>query len=248
MFDFAEIFRSVEHIWILWVLSASALVAITWWTIARISWRELLRWHRGEKGSAYTLAYVGVIPIYALLMCLVVETTLALVAKFGTLYAGYAASRTAVVWIPHAPAFEANAKIQQAAVQAFAPFSNGVEAMSSVDAGGVDGEAERYVAAYKAHVENPKSLRYLRSKYVYAQRAITASAERRPQENAQEDWQYDIVTTIEYRYAFHVPVLGRLIGTTGPNGFFLPIRSTVRLTGEAPQNQEQSLGIRYGSP
>ena len=51
-----------------------------------------------EDGAAYTLSYVMVIPVYALLICLIIETCLMLTAKLGTVYAGYAAARSASVW------------------------------------------------------------------------------------------------------------------------------------------------------
>lgn len=248
MFDFAEIFRSVEQIWILWILSASACVAITWWGLANLSWRSLLNVHRDEQGSAYTLAYAGVIPVYAVLMCLVVETSLALVAKFGTLYAGYSAARTAVVWLPHSQQDETEAKVQEAAVQSFVPFSNGLEELSAVDQGASGANVDRYIAAYKEHVQDPKSIRYLRAKYLYAEKALTTSFERQPRANSQEAWEYDVVATVQYKYAFHIPIIGRFVGTSSPDGFFWGITSRVRLTGEAPQNPEQSLGIRYASP
>ena len=51
-----------------------------------------------EDGAAYTLSYVMVIPVYALLICLIIESVLMLTAKLGTVYAAYAAARTASVW------------------------------------------------------------------------------------------------------------------------------------------------------
>ncbi len=51
-----------------------------------------------EDGAAYTLSYVMVIPVYALLICLIIESVLMMTAKLGTVYAAFAAARTASVW------------------------------------------------------------------------------------------------------------------------------------------------------
>ena len=50
-----------------------------------------------EDGAAYTLSYVMVIPLYALLICLIIESVLMMTAKLGTVYSAYAAARTASV-------------------------------------------------------------------------------------------------------------------------------------------------------
>ncbi len=53
---------------------------------------QLQKLNRGEEGGAYTLSYVMVIPLLMLLVCAIVETTLMMSAKLGTVYAAYAAA------------------------------------------------------------------------------------------------------------------------------------------------------------
>ena len=87
-------------IFVIWLVSAVTCVAITWRAKRAISWCQLCSLHKDERGGAYTLSYVMVIPIYLIAFCFVVETTFMLIAKLGTNYASFAAARTAIVWLP----------------------------------------------------------------------------------------------------------------------------------------------------
>ena len=61
----------------------------------------LVRFLRDEEGAAYSLSFVMVIPIFALMICLIIEGALIMTAKLGTVYAAFAAARTASVWSSH---------------------------------------------------------------------------------------------------------------------------------------------------
>ena len=84
-----------------------------------------------EEGAAYTLSYVMVIPVYALLICLIIETVLMLTAKLGTVYAAYAAVRTASVWSSHTTWEKAKEKAERAAFQSMTPFASGTQPLLS---------------------------------------------------------------------------------------------------------------------
>jgi len=64
-----------------------------------------------------------VMPIYILLLCLVIETTMGLIAKIGTVYSAYAAARNAIVYSSIDPA-SADERARHAAVRAMVPFAS----------------------------------------------------------------------------------------------------------------------------
>ncbi len=74
--------------------------------------------HRDEDGGAYTLSYVMTIPFLMLLVALIVESTLMMTAKVGTVYSAYAAARTACVWSSAADWPDTQDRIERAATQA----------------------------------------------------------------------------------------------------------------------------------
>ena len=94
-----------------------------------------MRLVRDEEGGAYTLSYVMVVPIIMLLMCLIVETTLMLSAKLGTVYAAFAGARVASVWSSAADWDRAEQRIEQAAIKAFVPFASGSSTGAGVGRG-----------------------------------------------------------------------------------------------------------------
>src|SRR6188768_3186348 len=78
-----------------------------------------------EDGAAYTLSYVMVIPVYALFICMMIESVLFLTAKLGTVYSAFAAARTASVWSSATTWDKAMEKAQLAAVRSMTPFASG---------------------------------------------------------------------------------------------------------------------------
>ena len=78
-----------------------------------------------EEGAAYTLSYVMVIPVYALLICMIIESVLMFTAKLGTVYAAFAAVRTATVWSSATTWEKAQEKAKRAATKAMTPFASG---------------------------------------------------------------------------------------------------------------------------
>ncbi len=93
-----EIFRGVEIIWVIWLVGV--LVLLHGLTRIRIADRrpKLAELVQCERGASYSLAYIFVVPVYLLFLCVVFESSMLLVAKVGTMYAAHAGARSAVVW------------------------------------------------------------------------------------------------------------------------------------------------------
>ncbi|MCE9603761.1 MAG: pilus assembly protein [Planctomycetia bacterium] len=250
MNPFTEIFRSVEVVWLLWLLSIVG-AGWCWRAIARCpvrrSPRELVAC---EAGVSYTLGFVITIPIFALLICLVVDLSLILVTKIGTMYAAYAAARSAVVWAPSGVGSDVvEAKARLAAVQAMTPFASGTAAHAPQIA--VPPEAAEFVAAYRAYAANPLNDAYLTSKYRYAAWAssLEVAGGKVPADNLR--------LTLDYRAPFHLPGIGRLLGArqSADGPFVMSVRSVVELESHAPHgpsaaggtttNAARPLGISY---
>lgn len=240
---------SIAGIWALWVCSLTVLAVLTIRGLGRVRWSNLQRLARDEDGAAYTLAYVMVIPLYVTFMCLAVETTLVILAKFGTNYAAFAAARAAAVHDTNQSSALAQEWAQRAAVQAFVPFANGTRAASQ-SAGGAESvgpSGEEYLAAYTAYATKPANPDYLRRKYADAAAHISCTVALAPYEPPvdEEPWLHTCAATVDYRYTFHIPLVGRLLGQTDASGTFYHLVSTATLDGEAPKNDDQSLGINY---
>lgn len=227
----------------IWLISAMLCVAITWQAKRTSSWRQLRSLHRDERGGAYTLSYVMVIPIYLIAFCFVVETTFMLIAKLGTNYASFAAARTAIVWLP----FGGEEKIDAAAKQAFVPFASGLR---PVPPGSMSKESkgrQEYLNAYQEYcgkIGAPADyMNFIGRKYDYAHSAISTSTE---VIDHKEKWDEDIAVTVNYEFPFSVPIVGRLMGRHKSGDLFVyDIQSTSTLQIENPQNDEKKLGINY---
>ena len=190
-----------------------------------------------EDGGAYTLSYVMVIPILMMLTCVVVETTLMMGAKVGTAWSAYSGARTAIVWSSATNSWsDTEAKIEQAAVQSFVPFATGMGA-----SGIAPGRASDYVTSYASFADQPVSESYIRAKYANASRRLTVTTSGPPQSHDSE-----LRVTVEYRFRFNIPGIGKLIGEKDGDGYSFPLRSTATLQNEGPKNERQDLGIGYG--
>lgn len=211
--------------------------------------RGVHRFLEEEEGSAYTLSYVMVLPFMIILIVMIAETAMILTAKIGTTYAAFAAARTAIVWQPAGGDAVAHQKSQQAAVQALAPFANGLIQPETQNGTAAAGE-EEWLKLYQEWKSKGTSGRqpsddYLRRKFRYASSMVSVGIAREPPLHADRPWDYDLRVTVEYKYTFHVPVLARMFGSSDGK---LRISSTSRLQNEAPMNEQESLGISYASP
>jgi Flp pilus assembly protein TadG len=198
----------------------------------------LKRLHREELGGAYTLSYVMVIPMFMLLTCVIVETTLMLCAKVGTTYAAYSGARTALVWASADDRWSTTEdRIENAATKSFVPFASAMGAKGSAPS-----QSEDYIRAYKSFANDPISDRSIESKFANAADRLKVTTSGRP---ATHD--SDIEVTVEYQFRFNMPGIGKLLGEAGSDGdYFFPLRSTATLQNEGPKNSRQELGIGYG--
>lgn len=196
---------------------------------------------RDEDGGAYTLSYVMVIPILMLLVCVIVETTLMMSAKVGTVYAAYSGARTAVVWSSASQNWSAaEDRIEHAAIKSFVPFAGGSGTKSN---GAEPAELSEYVRAYTAFAKNdPVSESYVKNKYRNASERLTVTTNGPPRSA-----DGDIEVTVEYRFKFNIPGIGKLLGEQGEDGdYYFLLESTAKLQNEGPKNSRQELGIGYG--
>jgi Flp pilus assembly protein TadG len=188
---------------------------------------------------------VATLPIYALLLCMIFECTLMLQVKIGTMYAAYAAARSAAVWYPAETSQAAiERKVKTAAVQAIAPFSSSREehlrGISAAGGGDVP-DAEALHAAYAAYCGGPITLHCLHNKLNYAWQATQVSVE--PSTSGPNA---DLTVTVRYQMPFHTAIGYCLGGRRSPGGLCLrEIQTTVTLQKEGAKSPTQKLGIHY---
>jgi Flp pilus assembly protein TadG len=204
------------------------------------------RFARSEGGAAYTLSYVMVVPFYALLICLIIETCMMMTAKLGTVYAAYAAVRSASVWSSHTTWDKAKKKAEKAAFQAMAPFASGTQPkpfgippIPTLDSGA-------FVGAYEVFADEKVSATYLLAKYEYATRHVWVKIDGPPASSTT-----NLTAKVTYDFPFNVPGIGMLLGTKVGGRYYFRITSEATMPSEVPQNEgnkttTNSIGIGYG--
>jgi Flp pilus assembly protein TadG len=192
-----------------------------------------------EDGAAYTLSYVMVIPVYMLLICMIMESVLFFTAKLGTVYAAYAAARTASVWSSATTWDKTMVKAKAAATKSMTPFASGMKyTLPKTKPAGL----VKYMAAYEVYSDQPVSETYLMKKYLYAQSNTKVVIKGPP-----TSWDADISATVTYEFPFNIPGIGRIFGKRNAFGYYLPITSTATLPNEGPQDNRKTIGIGYGT-
>jgi hypothetical protein len=211
---------------------------------SRRSWRDL---NRAEDGASYSLGFMIVMPIFVLVVCLVVETTLILVTKIGTTYAAYAAARSAVVWVPSGvDRSVAQRKMKLSAVQAMTPFSSGATHHQPLTSMPSPSDFAQYYAAHRSFADKPGAVDYIGAKYRYADWAVDVKTD------AGMDFRKDVTLTLTYKAPFHLSSVGRFLGKRDlASGFYhYPMTTVVKLENHAPRNEttnppNRPLGISY---
>ncbi|NLS97905.1 MAG: hypothetical protein GXX96_37680 [Planctomycetaceae bacterium] len=241
-----EPLESVGDIWIALaacLLSLGLLVFLSIRTNRR--YRSLRRLGREESGAGYSIAMVITMPIYAVLICMIVECTLLLQVKIGTTYAAYAAARSAAVWYPaEISQTKIDAKVKTAAVHALTPFASSrsvhLQAIAAGNGSDVPDRDELY-AAYAAYCGGPISSSCLADKFAYAWHSVdVAVSESTPGANA------NLTVTVTYKMPFHTAIGYSLGGHASSCGLCLrEIRTTVTLQKEGVKSPTQKLGINY---
>ena len=99
-----------------------------------------------------------------------------------------------------------------------------------------------YWAAYQAYAKDPQSNKYLAAKYGYASRNVKVTLEGPPEKS-----DTPITAKVTYQFPFNVPAIGRMLGKSGPDGYFFNISSTATIPNEGPQDNRKTIGIGYGT-
>ena len=265
--EIAEFFRSVEVIWLVWVISLALFLVLTIYglrSLGKISLRDirvrLCGLIHDESGASYSLSFAMVFPIYVLIIALILEATFMLVAKMGTMYAAFGAARSAIVWttvekpndrqsMRTSITGKSQKMAQQAAIQAMVPFASGLHPGNS----STSQAANDYLKAYKAYTDGatkkPLRAEYIIGKYNYAAGSVRTSLSGVRQG---EFWKEDIVATVSYDAPFLLPYIGKLLGgkertVNGVKVTCLTIQSKAALLTECPMNDTGSLGISYAT-
>lgn len=159
MFWLAELFTDMWPVWLAWFVGVVVLLHGVLRVRAAGRRPSLAGFARDEAGLSYSLAYVFVVPIYILFLCLVYEASMLLMAKFGTMYAAHAGARSAVVWqsANHVDGGTAvrTERIEQSVLSAMAPFVSS-RAQDVIGLGITPklpsvSQSAQFVAAYKLH-------------------------------------------------------------------------------------------------
>jgi hypothetical protein len=265
----SEYFHSVEHIWLLWLAGTVLLAVLTCRALHSFRWSACRAFLLAEEeGAAYSLAYVMTFPIYLALVCGVIETSLILVVKIGTVYAAYAGARSAIVWSSAEPANQQQSRAERAIVHAMTPFasSNPLHAERAGVGGQMPSGAREYARAYQQFARKPKDgsflamfkpgadwntgggsvEQYLIAKYRFAKRASKVRLE----PPGTPGWNADITATVTYDYPFNILGVGRLLREPTASAAIgqpaLRITSKATLPNEGPKDGVR-LGIHYVS-
>jgi hypothetical protein len=194
---------------------------------------------RGEAGLSYAMGFVLTVPIYSLLCLTIVESTLLLSAKVGTVCAAYAGARSAAVWEAF-PALKQD-RLEQSVVSNLTPFVlSGEDSTAGSPRANAQAHAQDYVKVLEKFREKPviQSVMLPHFRRVASRTQVTVDIPRKRQGQ-------DATCTVEYRAPFLTPGVGRLFDPDGREPFEIPIRSTVTLTLEFPKSANGSLGIAY---
>jgi hypothetical protein len=204
------------------------------------------RFERDEEGAAYTLSFVMVIPIFALLICLIIEAALLMTAKLGTVYSAYAAARTASVWSSHTTWEKTMEKSKRAALKTMVPFASGTQGSLDLDQIPTDKDTVvdglKYVGVYIAYAKKPESKKYVGAKYAYASRNVEVEIDGPPEKS-----DTPITAKVTYHYPFNIPGIARILCDKGPDGYFFNISSTATIPNEGPRDNRKTIGIGYGT-
>jgi hypothetical protein len=168
-----------------------------------------------------------------------------LTAKLGTVYAAYAAVRTASVWSSHTTWEKAKAKAERAAFKSMTPFASGTQPLSSNIPTDSDAIADGliYYTAYRAYTQDPVTMKYILSKYGYATRHVKVEIDGPPTEA-----DADITAKVTYEFPFNVPGIGRILGERGDDGrFYFSLTSQATIPNEGPRDNRSTIGIGYGT-
>ncbi|MDP1560867.1 MAG: hypothetical protein Q8M16_05680 [Pirellulaceae bacterium] len=192
--------------------------------------------HRDQRGGAYTLNYLLAIFSLFLFTCVVIECTQIFLARLGTVYAGFAAARTAIV---HPAGAEREDLAEKAAQRAFLPFARGLAAQDSKPLSEEDASTPLW-RAYESVAKQPIQASY------FARKEISSVDRIRVELQETSDGDTTMVSLrLRYDYPLMFPFLGVVLGTIDDSEYQRELEAVINLPDEAPRNTEQRLGINY---
>jgi hypothetical protein len=257
MVPWYEYLRSVEGIAAVWLASAVVVSVITARALRGLNWGRLRELARCESGAAYSLAYVLTFPLYLWMVCLLIESSMLLVTKLGTVYAAYAAARSAVVWrstqiapvssLQTLPSPAVFLQPKRAAVHAMTPFASSWRGHADgPSGGGLFSTADDFAREAGKRVQGEGVSGYLKDKYRYASKATSVLVFKSGNKP-------DGMLTVRVRY--QAPTwtgLGRFFGAPSPwrgNYYVVELSTEIHLPDEAPKSmngdREGKMGINY---
>ncbi|MEM8947545.1 MAG: hypothetical protein AAGD11_20395 [Planctomycetota bacterium] len=213
-----QILHDVSGLLLLWLASGMGLIAISGFALRRARRVPISDLQSAEDGSAYAAPLLLTLPIFVTLLTFFVECNSLMLGKIGTVYASYAATRSAVVWLPideRADDFEERLqhRCHLAAAKALAPFASGKpeHGPSAFDAY-IAEHAERFAAAFRAYSgAEPNQRNHLQQKFINAYYATDVTVE--TGDSADADEVQSVTVSVLYHAPFLTPGMGRVMGT-----------------------------------
>lgn len=260
----SELFYSIEDVWAIWLISCGALSALLYRSLRVAHWRTVANFLRDEQGASYALPYMMAFPVYMLMVCFVIQSSMIIIVKIGVMHSAHMAARSAVVWRAadpqdHARGLElAEDKAQYAAVMAIAPVASGYTAHQNVffyDLGGAQLKAAaalpksfgyqllyEQLAGNTEAADNLAEADYVRRKFIYA--SAMTDVELSDHVNA---FNQSLSAEVNYRMPIHIPGAGRVMGTLhwSGKGYYRDITARAMLPLETPESPDGFLGIQY---
>jgi hypothetical protein len=270
-----DYFTSVGDVWLIWVVCLAALVVLVRRAYRAQEWGGVAAFADDERGASYALSYVLTFPFYLFLMCLIIQATLVLMVKMGTVYAAYAAARSATVWRPSQPERPNSSDnrfshtedmAQRAAAMAMAPFASGMDmhGKSMLKMGRFPrldavGDLPHYLAMYgaislynRSDSKSPYLLRNYDAKQLpnisyVTKKFLFASAATNVELKPTKlvPWNQDVQVTVSYLMPMHVPAVGRIFGGNTGEFFAREITTGATIPSEAAETQSGRINIPY---
>jgi len=242
----------VEGIWCLLGASVFLCVLLTWRLLRSLPLHQIARIHREQAGATYMLPLVLTVPFYVLLITMIIECTLLLATKIGSVGAAYSAARAAAVWLPYesampktapdyTPIEDREAMVRLAAARSMSPYASGSKSHAFDEPLGefIDQTIAQQIEAFQTYSGDQNfDVEYLNRKFAYAFNASTISIDYfdpntdevtdKPAFNAK------LQLTLRYEAPIHTFGIGRLFGEKSQIGnfFVLPITTTVPFENE----------------
>ncbi len=225
---------------LVWVLVVASLFAgfCFFRVLVRHSQRNRIsELHRDQRGGAYTLNYLLAIFSLFLFTCVVIECTQIFLARLGTVYAGFAAVRTAIV---HPSGAEREDLAEKAAQRAFLPFARGLASQDDSNPLTEEDTSTPLWRAYQSVAKQPIQATYFARKENSSVERIRVELQ-----ETSDDETNMVSVRLRYDYPLMFPFLGVVLGTLEDSEYQRELEAVIHLPDEAPRNTEQRLGINY---